>query len=188
MANWQTNLQGDKVPVVAFSQCVNCKVHKGFHDAYLSVRPHVLSIIQNLKKIYPLAKIYATGHSLGGALAILAAIDLDQMGMDIAGVYTYGQPRVGNKNFAAFYDNNLPQTYRAVDNADMVPHLPPMIGGFQHSGQEVWYHPIGMYQFSLCAADSSSCSNSIPNGDLTPLDHFIAKYLKMTPNGKQVSI
>ena len=98
-----TDANYNKVSLADFPQCTKCKIHGGFDSAYRSVRPHILSVIQNLLNLHKGAKIYTTGHSLGGALAILAAIDLDQVGYDIGGVYTYGQPRVGNKQFASFY-------------------------------------------------------------------------------------
>jgi predicted lipase len=49
------------------------------------------------------AKIIVTGHSLGGSLAILAAADLHKSHGKIDQVYTFGQPRVGNAQFASYY-------------------------------------------------------------------------------------
>lgn len=45
---------------------------------------------------YPHKKIYITGHSLGGALALFAAVELS-LNYTVTAVYTYGQPRVGNQ-------------------------------------------------------------------------------------------
>ena len=97
LSNWMTDFKGIKVPLTGYPTCDGCKIHDGFNEAYNVIRPNVLSAVQNLQTIYKRAPIYVTGHSLGGALAVLAALDLDQMGNNIAGVYTYGQPRVGNK-------------------------------------------------------------------------------------------
>ena len=108
ISNWITDFKGIKVPLTTYAGCSNCKVHDGFDKSYNGIRPHVLSALQNLQNIYKGASVYVTGHSLGGALAILAALDLDQIGLNIAGVYTYGQPRVGNENFASFYETNIP--------------------------------------------------------------------------------
>lgn len=44
-----------------------------------------------------------TGHSLGGALAILAAADIKSVGHKVDEVYTFGQPRVGNVAFSKWY-------------------------------------------------------------------------------------
>lgn len=75
-----------------------------------------------------------TGHSLGGSLAILAAADLAKS-HKIDQVYTFGQPRVGNAAFATYYQNLVPNTFRLIDYADIVPHVPPSAFGFQHNSQ-----------------------------------------------------
>jgi len=74
-----------------------------------------------------------TGHSLGGSLAILASTDLAKLHGKIDQVYTFGQPRVGNPAFAAYYQSFIPNTFRLIDYADIVPHIPPSAFGFQHS-------------------------------------------------------
>lgn len=48
----------------------------------------------------PTAYIYLTGHSLGAALSVLAALDIKTTFGRVDAVYTYGLPRVGNKPFA----------------------------------------------------------------------------------------
>jgi putative lipase involved disintegration of autophagic bodies len=57
-------------------KCLLCKVHKGFHEAYHSVRDQVLTQVVSLVKLYPDTPLLITGISLGGALAALASIDL----------------------------------------------------------------------------------------------------------------
>ena len=42
---------------------------------------------------HPGAEFHITGHSLGGALSVIAAVDLMDM-VKISSVYTFGQPRV----------------------------------------------------------------------------------------------
>jgi triacylglycerol lipase len=76
-------------------------------------------------------KVWLTGHSLGGALAELAAARLIKEGRlspeDIGGVITFGQPRVGNKRFAAEYEdkNDLKKRhFRVVNNNDVVTRTP----------------------------------------------------------------
>lgn len=51
---------------------------------------------------YPTAKLYITGHSMGAAIATLAAIHLQQDGMPVESLYTFGCPRVGNQAFALY--------------------------------------------------------------------------------------
>ena len=65
--------------------------------------------------------LFLTGHSMGGALAMLAGCRLAKAGRSPIAVYTYGAPRVGDPNFCAGYA--LP-TYRVVNRLDLVPELP----------------------------------------------------------------
>jgi hypothetical protein len=53
------------------SRCSDCKIHAGFFNAYLSVSTKVLDKVANLLNAYPHAAISITGHSLGGALALV---------------------------------------------------------------------------------------------------------------------
>jgi predicted lipase len=59
----------------------------------------VLGAVTAFLKSYPSAKVLCTGHSLGGALAGLAALDLKRLHLIGSGlsVYTFGQPRFGDK-------------------------------------------------------------------------------------------
>ncbi len=78
--------------------------------------------------------IWITGHSLGGALAVLAAARLKITKGLAPSLYTYGQPRVGFSNFADRFGTELAgKLYRFVNQSDIVPRVPP---GFlyQHCG------------------------------------------------------
>lgn len=73
IANWIINLSFNQV---TYSRCNNCKVHNGFQVGYNTVKGTVISQIQGLRALHRDAKIYITGHSLGGAIAVLAAPDV----------------------------------------------------------------------------------------------------------------
>jgi predicted lipase len=92
-----------------------------------------------LAQQFPDYQIIFVGTSLGGALATLAAVDFNvRFGYgDRISLYTFGQPRVGDSNWAR-YVNGLPfssRMYRISRRGDPVPHLPPMFLGYEHSLQ-----------------------------------------------------
>jgi hypothetical protein len=72
--------------------------------------------------------IYTTGHSLGGALSMLAAYDLTMQFKKITVEnYTYGSPRVGNHGFADLYDAVVPRSYRIVNDRDIITGFPKLL-------------------------------------------------------------
>ncbi|MBM3382966.1 MAG: lipase family protein [Betaproteobacteria bacterium] len=99
-------------------------VHQGFALAYRSVAANLAQELEpESSKSVP---TFFVGHSLGGALATLAALDMHRKGVNIAGMVTLGQPRVGNASFAAETEKILAGKQKRFVNAnDPVPHLPP---------------------------------------------------------------
>lgn len=93
-------------------------------------------------------RILVTGHSLGGALAQLAAFyihrDLSSSIKKVAAVYTFGSPRVFGIKQAKYLNKELPYPYfRVVNCADIVPHVPPLLLGFRHSGKNIYIQRNG---------------------------------------------
>jgi hypothetical protein len=102
---------------------------------------------------YPLEALYFTGHSLGGAMAallgVMLATDPDYAALEkrLKGVYTYGQPMIGDAALASACDQH-PSTgarpLRYVYAHDVVPSLPPRAAGdFAHFGPERHFDPAG---------------------------------------------
>jgi hypothetical protein len=106
------------------------KVHRGFLAASNSVR---FRVRQALLESDGLGPVFATGHSLGGALAHL---DHFQLGW-YHQTYTFGQPRVGNAAFAAESSERC-KVYRVVHEEDPVPRLPLWVMGYRHAGMEAF--------------------------------------------------
>ncbi len=107
------------------------KVHTGFFLAWASIEDAVLAQIDRWRseqsgQTPKLPPLYITGHSLGGALATMAAAALSDYGVDVAGVYTFGQPRVGDRTFTNQLNAHTHgKVFRFVNNNDIVPHVPP---------------------------------------------------------------
>lgn len=126
------------------------RVHRGFLGCYKSVRGEILKHVGSLRD--KITQIFVTGHSLGGALATLCAVDIQYnfgkcFKLD---VYTTGAPSVGNKAFARSYNNRVPDTTRTYIRSDVVPKLPPwwfgflIHGGYKHVEVS---NPIGPRDF-----------------------------------------
>jgi triacylglycerol lipase len=78
----------------------NIRIHKGFFNQYMSVKPKIYKIIKQINKNINIENIHISGHSLGGALAYVCAVDihLATKNPNIR-VLTIGSPRPGNKDF-----------------------------------------------------------------------------------------
>jgi len=92
------------------------KIHRGFHDALDDIWPELACRLNTLSQRN--CALWLTGHSLGGALAVLTAARQE----NIQGIYTFGAPRVGNRTFT---DGFQKPVHRFANNNDLVPHLPP---------------------------------------------------------------
>lgn len=96
-------------------------VHSGFRkvlDEIWDGEGMLREYIYNEKKKNPQLKIIFTGHSLGGALALIAASRFK----DTDAVYTFGCPRVGNKIFTYSIAASV---FRVINNNDAITALPP---------------------------------------------------------------
>jgi triacylglycerol lipase len=104
-------------------------LHCGFGCAYGTVRTQVLD---GIKKLAP-KHIWVTGHSLGGAMALVCAYDLTvYQGHQIDGVITFGQPKIGKSNLTASLKEKLGDRYvHFINELDAVPQVPP---GYSHFG------------------------------------------------------
>ena len=99
------------------------KVHKGFYDGYNLVKKDIDSLLTDAMEQLTNpgnCRIFLTGHSLGGALAMVTT---REMFPDIDGAcYNFGAPRVGNY---AYFDSLKTPVYRVVNSSDIVPRVPP---------------------------------------------------------------
>jgi hypothetical protein len=103
---------------------VGARFHRGFLEALAMVwEPLLEAVNQALKaKERPL---WVTGHSLGGALALLAAWRLQRSFVSVQEIVTFGAPMIGNDAAAKAFEQEFPgKIFRYVDLEDVVPHLP----------------------------------------------------------------
>ena len=99
------------------------KVHEGFKTVYQSMRDQILPALQAAQTTLPL---FITGHSLGGGLSTLAALDIAaNTAFTKPVVYTIASPRVGDPAFAARFNAVVATSWRVLNVFDVVPLLPP---------------------------------------------------------------
>ncbi|XP_051133208.1 uncharacterized protein LOC127252883 isoform X2 [Andrographis paniculata] len=124
------------------------QVHSGFLSAYDSVRTRLITLIKQAinhrgeSLDLPRWHIYVTGHSLGGALATLLALELSSSQLAKRGaikvtMYNFGSPRVGNRRFAKIYNEKVKDSWRVVNHRDIIPTVPRLMG-YCHVAQPVY--------------------------------------------------
>ncbi len=104
----------------------------GFTAVYESLRigkdaasPRLVDALPDMAFPHPVTSLTICGHSLGGALATLLALDVaanTKFKSPVA--YTYASPRTGDPSFADTYDQVVPNTIRIANRLDLVPKLP----------------------------------------------------------------
>jgi hypothetical protein len=99
-------------------------VHSGFREQLEAVWDEIEEQLNQL-----VSPVFYTGHSLGAALATLAAAKRPPQA-----VYAFGSPLVGNAAFARSVAQL--RLHRVVDGSDIVTVLPPSRFGFVHVGTE----------------------------------------------------
>lgn len=161
---WLADLQIDpeQITIDFRGQMLTSSVHRGF---YRNVRATGLDVVAALRRAldaqtvtldadghpqpvkHAMQSLYITGHSLGAAMAALAALLMrsdtanDPIVSTLKGVVTFAQPMVCDPGLAEFVDRDerlAPAIVRYVYGHDAVPQLPPKASGpFAHFGPEI---------------------------------------------------
>lgn len=158
--DWKINLETEQVPYggtnlqefIDFAN--NTKgdehvpmVHKGFNEYVNTVLSATMQDGSSTKKFIdeiktnPKVRVLLTGHSLGGAVATLAAERLVSMGIEKwrVPVITFGAPAIGNKAFAEAYGDKI-LLWRITNTADPIPgSLQTFFGGYKQFGKQYKY-------------------------------------------------
>ncbi|CAD5224473.1 unnamed protein product [Bursaphelenchus xylophilus] len=143
---------------------------------------------------FPSFQLLISGHSLGGALASIAAgelIAVDGIRGERITLITFGEPRSGDSDYAEAFDKLVPFSYRVENRRDFFTQIPPhKFENYTHHKTEVWY-PTGVEignEYKVCrATEDPKCQDSV-NPALDPLDHGLY-YYQVVPtalNGCQV--
>jgi triacylglycerol lipase len=110
--------------------------HIGFQTALDAALPEVNQAIAKSRSTGK--PLLVTGHSLGAALAALAAQFADAAGASPVSIYVFGMPRVGGERFQVAYNSRLGEkTFRLVHGSDVVARVPMSALGFRHIGRVI---------------------------------------------------
>jgi len=108
------------------------RTEDGFTALYESLRvgpnadsPRLIDALPSMAFPQPVTSLTICGHSLGGALATLLALDVAaNTSLTLPIAYTYASPRTGDPSFADTYYQVVPNTIRVANRLDIVPKLP----------------------------------------------------------------
>ncbi|KAK9813803.1 hypothetical protein WJX73_010334 [Symbiochloris irregularis] len=150
---WTTHMDAH-LPHKLLTMRASPAVHNGFlkswraNDLHLQVLDMVKDIVKNSLEVSgEHVKIYLTGHSLGGALATLAAHDLRKGIPELSSAdiicYTFGAPRTGNHAFAKEYNKTVPDTWGLINDQDAVARGGKFLTLFKRPGQRVIINHYG---------------------------------------------
>ena len=221
LRNWITDLDARRVPMsgewkVAGGQSdlvtghspltTGLEVHEGFQRALESVWGKLQGVVEC--RSVGRENIFFAGHSLGGALAMLACARMNgELGMvnsetnseseiqhstfNIQNsiqpwLYTFGQPRVGNAAWARWYDSRLRgRSFRVVHAEDVVARMPWLLGLYRHAGTEIFYDALGRAHqdwpwWAKGPSDAAGLWREWQHGKVALLgDHHVRTYVGM---------
>ncbi|KAK0667593.1 putative lipase [Cercophora samala] len=165
-------------------KCNNCTVHMGFMASWKAAREIVMPVVEKARRRYPAYGVELVGHSLGGAVAMLAGLEMRAgRGWTETRVTTFGEPMVGNKGLVEFVDevfglkgdNDATDAegrgYRRVTHkGDPVPLLPLREWGFRSHAGEIFITkgdlPPGPKDLRVCEGDrDKNCLNGEDGDD-----------------------
>lgn len=133
---------------ISDTRAVKVPVHSGFQNTldYLDRTTEIpafdamLALIDE-KKLLNNRRLFVTGHSLGGALAMVFISRLYELRENLVDrrklrIVTFGSPAVGRKKFKMYFEDKFKNVLRIVNRADLVAFTPPVF--YEHVGKEIW--------------------------------------------------
>ncbi|MBX3026933.1 lipase family protein [bacterium] len=137
IAEWISDATFTQVPYAPVSG--GGKTETGFTTIYETVNTAIIAEVNGLAASSGYTTLYVTGHSLGAALATLAAPELARATRFSAPIlYNFASPRVGDPEFASLVDA-LPTSWRIANSNDEVPKLPPAVAVVFHGDDPTFY-------------------------------------------------
>jgi predicted lipase len=156
--------------------------HRGFWNSVVDV----WAIDEKLRELQSIKKrpLFITGHSLGGAMATIAAARFIHEDKPFTSVYTFGQPRALSRDTARIFNSEGKSRYfRFHNNNDLVTRIPARFMGYSHIGtylyisQEKMIHEEAGFWFRFVDYVDGAFEACKEKGIDGIEDHDICKYL-----------
>lgn len=123
-----------------FLLALDAKLGKGFLDAYRVVRNRILEWLKaDGSSNVP---VFITGHSLGSAIAICAALDITETLGRFTLLYGFGSPRPGNPAFVDRFHSKIENNHLIQAKSDFATLLPPTGLGYQHLQSQTFFDAV----------------------------------------------
>lgn len=121
--DWIQNFRADLVEFRIGDQTLEGEVHRGFLS---EVESSFGPIVDHLQQLHAEGRrLLVTGHSQGGAMAVIGGAALSATGCSVDAIYSFAAPRCGNREFARSLSRTT--VHRVEVGNDIVPHVPPII-------------------------------------------------------------
>lgn len=158
------------------------RVHGGFAHAVDEAWPQISTVLAELTARDGPLSVHVTGHSLGAALATLAALRLQTTPMvDVVQVVTFGSPRVFDEAAAHAYEKQLgARTYRVVNNQDIVTEVPLTNMGYVHVGRLLYFDTVGRLRLEPTSEQVTADRAMVSSVDYVALEERLRRGLPWT--------
>ena len=159
------------------------KFHKGFWNALEDIWKPLDDQFHSLQKQKE-RPLFITGHSLGGAMASIAAARIISEDRYFISVYTFGQPRALTRTTAKTFDAECrSRFFRFHNNNDIVTRIPSWVTGYSHVGTHLYIteeneiHSDKGFWFRFIDYIDGAFSSLTERGVDAIFDHNIDEYL-----------
>lgn len=146
---------------------VGARFHSGFMTALADVWAEMFARVDRefTRSERP---VWVTGHSLGGAIALLCGWRLQQQFINVHQICTFGAPMIGNDAAAAAFAREFPdKIFRYVDAGDIVPRLPTVSlfsNSYMHCQREIM---VGQISAAALQEKIDALAQAAPNGEIS---------------------
>jgi len=199
LANWKSDFKIGVVPIPGDmllapvcdrnAECSKATCHGGFFSVWTSLREQLLLELRK-RSVRPgdkSVKLFFSGHSMGGAVASVAAWNLCVLGFNVLGVLTFESPLVFNYQAALVYQSLLgTRTLRTTNQNDPVPHMPSHQHGYTHVGNELYmrageahlctFEEVRRCRNTMNRSDNCHCSSQDRFSFFTPYRHCLTEH------------